>query len=123
VRALHSTTLRAVRVHLFEDEIEITLTPIEKVLGLMRDIHVPRSEVSDVRVLEDPLREVMRSGLKVGLRLPWLYYVCRSIRLDRVWAVRRRVPAITFAVGNHGALKRVTVSTRDAHELVQRLGG
>jgi hypothetical protein len=77
--------------------------------------------VSDVRVVEDPLYEVMRAGLKVGLRLPWLYYVCRSIRLDQAWAVRRGVPALSFAVRNHGALKHVTVSTPDAHELAQRL--
>jgi hypothetical protein len=109
------------RVHLLEEKIEIRLTPLEKALGLIRDIRVPLSEISDVRFVEDPLREVMRVGLKVGLRLPWLYYVCRTIRLDQAWAVRRGVPAISFAVRNHGALERVTVSTRDAHELAQRL--
>jgi hypothetical protein len=109
------------RVHLSEEKIEIRLAPLEKALGLIRDIRVPLSEVSDVRVVEDPLREVMRAGLKVGLRLPWLYYVCRTIRLDRAWAVRRGVPAISFAVRNHGALERVTASTRDAHELGRRL--
>jgi hypothetical protein len=110
-----------VRVHLSEEKIEIRLAPLEKALGLIRDIRVPLSEVSDVQVAEDPLREVMRAGLKVGLRLPWLYYVCRTIRLDRAWAVRRGVPAISFAIRNHGALEHVTVSTRDAHELAQRL--
>jgi hypothetical protein len=110
------------RVHLSEDEIEVRLARAEKVLGLMRDVRVARSDVTDVGVLDDPLREVMRSGLKVGLRLPWLYYVCRSIRLDEAWAVRRGVPALSFAVRNHGALERVTVSTHDARELVRRLG-
>jgi hypothetical protein len=110
-----------VRVHLSEEKIEIRLAPLEKALGLIRDIRVPLSEVSDVQVAEDPLREVMRAGLKMGLRLPWLYYVCRTIRLDRAWAVRRGVPAISFAIRNHGALEHVTVSTRDAHELAQRL--
>jgi hypothetical protein len=110
-----------VRVHLSEEKIEIRLAPLEKALGLIRDIRVPLSEVSDVQVAEDPLREVMRAGLKVGLRLPWLYYVCRTIRLDRAWAVRRGVPAISFAIRNHGALEHVTVSTRDAQELAQRL--
>ena len=114
-------TLPAVRVHISEDKIEIRLTPLEKALGLIRDIRVPLSDVSEVQVVEDPLREVMRVGLKVGLRLPWLYYVCRTIRLDRAWAVRRGVPAISFAVRNHGALEHVTVSTRDAHDLVHRL--
>ena len=94
---------------------------MEKVLGLLRDIRVARSSVSDVHVVEDPLYDVMRTGLKVGLRLPWLYYVCRSIRLDRAWAVRRGVPALSFAVRDHGALEHVTVSTPDARELVRLL--
>jgi hypothetical protein len=119
----HSITLLTVRVHLSEEKIEIRLTPLEKVLGLLGDIRVPLSDVSDVRVIDDPLREVMRAGLKVGLRLPWLYYVCRSIRLDRAWAVRRGVAALSFAVRDHGALERVTVSTPDAYELAQRLKG
>jgi hypothetical protein len=110
-----------VRVHLSEEKIEIRLSPLEKALGLLRDIRVPRSDLSDVRVVEDPLHDVMRAGLKVGLRLPWLYYVCRSIRLDQAWVVRRGVPALSFAVRNHGALERVTVSASDAPELARRL--
>lgn len=111
------------RVHLSEDQIEVRLTKAEKALGLMRTIKVARSDISDVQVVDDPLREVMRSGLKVGLRLPWLYYVCRSIRLDQAWAVRRGVPALSFAVRNQGALERVTVSTSEARELAGRLWG
>jgi hypothetical protein len=110
-----------VRVHLSEEKIEIRLTHLEKVLGLMGSIGVPLADVSDVQVVEDPLHEVMRSGLKVGLRLPWLYYVCRSIRLDQAWAVRRGVPALSFAVRNHGALEHVTASSPDARELAGRL--
>ena len=115
-------TLPAVRVHLSEEKIEIRLSRWEKVLGLMGSISVSISDVSDVEVLDDPLREVMRAGLKVGLRLPWFYYVCRSIRLDEAWAVRRGVPAVSFAVRNAGALERVTVSAADARDLAARLG-
>ncbi len=111
------------RVHISEQEIEIRLSVVEKALGLIRDIRVPLANVSDVQVVEDPLCDVMRSGLKVGLRLPWLYYVCRSIRLDRAWAVRRGVIALSFAVRNHGALECVTVSTPEARELAKRLQG
>ena len=111
------------RVHLFEERIDIRLSRVEKVLGLMGSISVALSDVSDVEVLENPLHEVMRSGLKVGLRLPWLYYVCRSIRLDQAWAVRRGVPAVSFAVRNAGALERVTVSSPDASALAKRLKG
>jgi hypothetical protein len=114
-------TLPAVRVHLTEEKIEIRLAAFEKVLGLLGSIRVSLADVDDVQIVEDPLHDVMRAGLKVGLRLPWLYYVCRTIRLDQAWAVRRGVPALSFAVGNHGALTRVTVSTPDARELAQRL--
>jgi hypothetical protein len=110
-----------VRVHLSEEKIEIRLSVAEKALGLLGNISVQRRDVGDVQVLDDPLHEVMRSGLKVGLRLPWLYYFCRSIRLDRAWAVRRGVPALSFAVRNQGALEHVTVSTPDAHTLAQHL--
>jgi len=110
-----------VRVHISEEKIEIRLSRVEKVLGLLGNISVPLADVSDVQVVEDPLHDVMRAGLKVGLRLPWLYYVCRSIRLDRVWVVRRGVPALSFAVRNHGALEHVTASTPDARELAQLL--
>lgn len=88
----------------------------------MGSISVALSDVSDVKVIEDPLHDVMRSGLKVGLRLPWLYYVCRSIRLDQAWVVRRGVPAVSFAVRNAGALERVTVSSAEARSLAGRLG-
>ncbi len=93
----------------------------EKVLGLLGDITVPRTDVSDVRVLEDPMRDVLRTGLKAGLRLPWLYYVARTIRLDEAWLVRRGVPALSFAVRNHGALRRVVVSTPEAQTLARWL--
>jgi hypothetical protein len=110
------------RVHLSEEKVEVRLAVAEKVLGLLRNISVARSDISDVQVLQEPMREVMRSGLKIGLRLPWLYYVCRSIRLDQAWAIRRGVPALSFTVRNQGALERVIVSTPDALELARRLG-
>lgn len=95
----------------------------EKVVGLLGDITVPRTDVSDVRVLEEPMRDVLGTGLKAGLRLPWVYYVARTIRLDEAWLVRRGVPALSFAVRNKGALRRVVVSTPNAQTLAQRLKG
>jgi hypothetical protein len=79
--------------------------------------------VSDVRVVDDPMRETMATGIKVGLRLPWLYYVARTIRLDKVFVVRRGLPGLSFAVRNHDPLRRVLVSTPDAEELARRLRG
>ena len=113
--------LAIVRVLLSDQQLAVRLSRLEKVLGLMGDVVVSRADVTDVSVLEDPLHDVMRTGLKVGLRLPWLYYVCRSIRLDRVWAVRRGVPALSFAVQNHHVLRHVSASTPQAHQLAREL--
>ena len=116
-----SLACASVRVALSEQQLEVRLSPVEKALGLMRNVVVARSEIAGVRVLENPMEEVMRAGLKVGLRLPWLYYVCRTIRLDRAWAVRRGVPALALALSGQGALKQVTVSTPAAGELAREL--
>ncbi len=110
-----------VRVRVSEEAVEVRLARWEKVVGLLGDITVPRADVSDVRVLKEPMRDVLRTGLKAGLRLPWLYYVARTIRLDEAWLVRRGVPALSFAVRNKGALRRVVVSTPEAQTLARRL--
>jgi hypothetical protein len=104
-----------------QESVEVLLAPWEKVLGLLGSIRVARGDVSDVQVLEQPLREVRRAGMMAGLRLPGLYYVARTIRLDQAFVVRRGVPALSFAVSNHGALKHVIASTPDARALAQRL--
>jgi hypothetical protein len=109
------------RVNVSADSVEVLLSPWEKALGLMGNIKVPREHVSDVHVIRDPMRETIGTGLKVGLRLPGIRYVARSIRLDEAFLVRRRVPALSFAVENHGALKRVLACTPDAEELARRL--
>jgi hypothetical protein len=111
------------RVQVSEDSVEVLLSPWQKVLGLMKDIRVPLANVSDVRLVEEPVREAMGTGLKIGLRLPWLYYVARTIRLDQVFVVRRGVPALRFAVHDLDPLRSVLVSTDDARELVARLSG
>jgi hypothetical protein len=111
-----------VRVRVTDDSIEVLLSRWEKVLGLMKDIIVPLADVADVRIVEDPIRETLGTGLKAGLRLPWLYYVARTIRLDRAFVVRRGVPALSFAVHGHAPLRSVLVSTPDAAMLARRIG-
>jgi hypothetical protein len=110
-----------VRVEVTDDRVEVRLALWQKILGLMRNISVPVGDVSDVRVVEDGVREAMQGGIKVGLRLPWLYYAARSIRLDEAFIVRRGVPGLSFAVSGHRLLHRVVVSTPRAAELAQQL--
>jgi hypothetical protein len=111
-----------VRIEVTDETVEIRLAWWQKALGLLKDISVARSNVSDVRIVAEPLREAMATGLKIGLRLPWLYYVARTIRLENVFIVRRGVPALAFAVSNQPPLESVLLSTRDAEELARRLG-
>lgn len=109
------------RIQVSDDYVEVRLAVWQKLLGLMRNIRVARADLSDVHVVRDPVREAMRSGIKVGLRLPWLCYVARTIRLDEAFVVRRGVPGLSFAVENGSPLHRVLVSTRRAEELAQQL--
>ena len=109
------------RVVVTESSVDVLLARWEKVLGLLRDIHVPIAEVSDVRVVANPVREAMLVRFKFGLRVPWFYYVARTIRLDQAFVVRRGVPGLSFAVRNSGPLARVLVSAPDAEEFARKL--
>jgi hypothetical protein len=111
------------RIEITDDAVEVRLAAWQKALGLMRDILVARADLSDVHVVEDPIRIAMGAGTKVGLRLPWLYFVARTIRLDEAFVVRRGTPALSFAVNDAGKLRRVLLSTSDAQELARELGG
>ena len=109
------------RLLITEDTIEVRLARWQKALGLLRSIKVPRADVSDVEVVEDPVREAMQAGIKVGLRLPWLYFIARTIRLDKAYVVRRGVPGLAFTVRNQGgAVFTVTFPSRD-RKVVHRL--
>lgn len=109
------------RVCVIDDSIEVRLDRWEKILGLMKDITVPLADVADVRVVENPMREARGTGLKAGLRLPGLYFVARTIRLDHAFILRRGLPALSFSVRNHPPLERVLVSAPDAEQLARRI--
>ena len=110
------------RIELSEDTLEVRLARWEKTFGLMGDIRVARADVSDVQLVEDPMRLAMRSGMKAGLRIPWLLFIARTLKLDEAFIVRRRQPGLTFAVANAGPLRRVVLSTPDAADVARRLG-
>jgi hypothetical protein len=112
-----------VRVLLSEEYIEVRLSLWEKVLGLLGNIRVARRHLGEAHVVEEPVREAMGSGIKVGLRLPWLYYVARTLRLDQAFVVRRGLPGLAFDVSDGGRLTRVLVSTPHASELARELSG
>jgi hypothetical protein len=110
------------RVIVDETAVHVRLSAWQKVLGLMRDITIAREHVGEVRVLENGVRETMGTGLKIGLRLPWLCYVGRTMQLDRAFVVRRGVPTLSIDVHDDGPLTNVLLSTRDAVELARALG-
>jgi hypothetical protein len=112
-----------VRIVISEQTFEIRLSWWQRVFGLLRNISVPRADISAVEVFDEPLSETAGSGLKVGIRLPGYYYVARTIRLDHVFIVRRGIPALSFAVHNDGVLTRVLVSSPEAKQLAEQLSG
>jgi hypothetical protein len=112
-----------VQIRVTDEQVEVRLAWWQKLLGLLRDIRVARAAIGDVRVVQDPVREAMRGGVKVGLRVPWLCYIARTIRLDEAFVVRRGVPGLSFAVQDGGTLRRVLVSTPEAEQLARELGG
>lgn len=112
------------RVVLTDDLIEVRLALWERVLGLLGNIRVRREHVGEVHLVDDPLRETMMSGgLKVGLRLPWLLYVARNVRLDHAYVVRRGIPGISFTVTDGGRITNVLASTREASQIARSLTG
>jgi hypothetical protein len=110
-----------VRVILSDEVLEVRLSLWERVLGLLGSIRVRRADITDARVVEDPMREAMTSGIKVGLRLPWLYYVARNVRLDQAFIVRRRAPGLAVTIDDERRLKRVLVSTPEAQQIAAAL--
>jgi hypothetical protein len=111
-----------VRINVSDRDVEVCLAPWQRQLGLMSDIRLARADISDARVVADPIREAMRGGMKVGLRVPWLYFVARTIRRDEVFIVRRGVPGLSLVVENQTPLRRVLLSTLDADVLARQLG-
>lgn len=105
------------------ERLEIRLTAWEKALGLMGDISVRRADISGVEVLDNGVREAMGSGLKAGLRLPWLRYVARTISLEEAFLVKRGVPTLAFSIADDGRLRRVLVSTPEAARIAEELAG
>jgi hypothetical protein len=108
-------------VRVTDDSIEVLLSRWEKIVGLMKDLRFPLADLADVRVVESPMREVRGTGLKAGLRLPGVYFVARTIRLDQAIVLKRGLPALSFSVRDHPPLERVLVSTPDAKELARRI--
>lgn len=109
------------RIVITDELVEVRLSLWQKILGLMKDLRIPRSEISDAEFVEEPLHEAMSSGLKIGLRLPWLYYVARTIRLDQAFIVQRGLPALGFSVDNGTPLRRVLLSSTEAEQLATLL--
>lgn len=104
-----------------DGSLQIRLSWWQKALGLLGDIVVPLADVRATGVEDEPVRVAGRAGIKVGLRVPWLYFVARTIRLDEAFIVRRGVPALRVEIENDGALRRLLVSTPEAGALAERL--
>lgn len=105
------------RVEIAADAVVVRLSWWQKALGLMRNITVALRDIDGVEVIADPVRVAGRAGIKAGLRVPFLYFVARTLRLDEAFIVRRGVPGLSISIGGDGHLRRVLVSTPRATEL------
>lgn len=114
-------TLPGVRVEISAQEVVIRLSWWQRLLGLMRDIHVPLRDVAGAEVVDDAIGQTARAGIKIGLRAPALYYVARSLRLDEAFVVRRGRPALSIEIGGAGHLRRVLVTTPAAAALAEQI--
>jgi len=110
-----------VRVQIGPDAVRVRLAWWQKVLGLMRDITIPLADVDGAEVVADAVRVASAAGIKVGLRIPFLYFVARTMRLDEAFLVRRGVPALSISIGGESHLRRVLVSTPEAAELAEQI--
>jgi hypothetical protein len=110
-----------VEVTITSQAVQVRLSWWQKLLGLMRNITVPLGDVSGIEVIERPVSVAARAGIKVGLRLPFLCFVARTLRLDEAFVVRRGVPGLSIEIGGEGHLRRLLVSTPRAAELANEL--
>jgi hypothetical protein len=109
------------RVQIEADAVRIRLSWWQKLFGLMRDITIALPDIDGAEVVENPVSVATRAGIKVGLRLPFLYFAARTLRLDEAFVVRRGVPGLSISIGGDGHLRRALVSTPDAAELASRI--
>lgn len=102
-----------------DDQVRVTFPTSEKVLGLVRDVRVPRSAVRSAHPVRS-WREVR--GWRVGLGLP-------TIRLVGTWrrrggkqlvSLRRGVPAVRLELDGMG-YDEILVSTPDASRVLEQL--
>lgn len=110
-----------VQIELTRDAVVVRLSWWQKLLGLMRNVRVPLSDVNGAEVVEKPVRQAGRAGLKFGLRVPFLYFAARTIRLDQMFLVRRGVPGLSLSIDGDGPLQHLLVSTPRAEELAREI--
>jgi hypothetical protein len=107
-------------VSITKSNVTISLTPFEKVGGLLRDLDVKRSSVVTATAVEDGLK-ALRGIRAPGLGLPWV----RAIgtwrgRGYRDWVSVGRGPAVVLELKDH-KFARAVVGVADAGKVVQEL--
>jgi hypothetical protein len=105
------------------DSLIIRLTPLEKLLGLVRDQVVPRAAVEHVEAVPDGLAAA--SGLRApGLALPGRRKIgtWRGGGLKRFVCVRGGEPALKVTISG-SRFDELVVSTPDADSIAAQLRG
>lgn len=109
-------------VTVVNNEVQLQLTMSEKLAGLLRDLRVPLSSVTSVRVLADPFDGIR--GLRApGLSIPGRTRIGTWRGHGKTFAVARRdTPALQLELADE-KYARIVVSLPDAEGAALRIRG
>ena len=109
------------QIHIGSTEVTITFTRLEKILGLVRDLTLPRDAVRSAHLVES-WREVR--GLRIGLGVPRYRLVGRWVLRGprQLVSLKRGVPAVRLVLEG-SSYGEALLSVPDADDVVRRLGG
>src|SRR3954449_11301317 len=101
-------------------DLVVHLTPWQRVGALSGDVHIPRSSIRSVALVDNPWPHIR--GLRVGTAVPRVIALGRFIGrgyCDFV-AVHRRDPGLVLELDGRG-YRRLVVSTPKAREVASQL--
>jgi hypothetical protein len=106
------------RVRTDPDALRVELNPLEKALPVHTSVVVPYDEIASVEVDPDPVRRLGWIQLtSVGLRAPWLRFLCTTGWGRELWNVRRGQPAVRVRLVPGRRLQELNLGADDAEAL------
>jgi hypothetical protein len=114
--------MEAMRVETDPDALRVELSPLEQVLSVHTSVAVPYGEIASVDVDPEPLRRLGWLQLtSVGLRAPWLRFLCTTGWGRELWNVRRGQAAVRVRLHPGRRLRELNLGADDAEALAARI--